>query len=199
MKNDIQNMKLILIFLLLNGSMIYAQNRVGKEETSQQNPEDCPSPNPSQFLGVCNAIWNTSYATTAGFGYTYQEKIWEIACAKPSVDSFEIAKAKIQKMWLKNRENFLCFNFPNSIATDKNITKFSLESGVPGFILEAIKRYNLDMNFKDPADNKTIMDYIKDRQEIMLKQPPIDQAKIDEYEKIYNILKNKGAKHAKDL
>lgn len=32
----------------------------------------------------------------------------------------------------------------------------------------------------------------------MLKQPTIDQAKIDEYEKKI-ILKNKGAKHAKDL
>lgn len=82
--------------------------------------------------------------------------MWEISCAKPGIDTLDIAKSKIQKMWNTHRQSFRWFGFPSTIATDMNITKFSLDTGFISFVHEAVSKYKLDMNFIDPADGRTV-------------------------------------------
>ena len=75
----------------------------------------------------------------------------------------------------------------------------SLETNFPEFLVTAAKRYKLDMNFKDPQDNRTILDFVKDQIAYMKKAPVNMTLKIQEYEDIYKMLQENGAKHGKDL
>lgn len=169
------------------------------EVTSKVNEGQCPKPTEQQFKNVCHGIYNTKTIEKPGFSYTYQEELWRISCADPDKDTIETARTKVQSMWLKYRQDFRCYNYPTSVATDKNVLKFSMDNNFAGFIYEAVKRYKLDLNFKDPADQKTIMDFLKERKEYIQNSPPVDNLKVAEYDKIYKYLETHGAKHAKDL
>jgi len=183
----------LLAFFVFLSATVFAQTAPAATDC------DCPKPTPSQFLDVCQGVYNPEQATTQGFGYKYQEALWRMSCAEPGKDSRETGEAKVRCMWNKYRAEFRCFNFATSIASGKNILKFSLENGFPGFISEGVKRYKLDVNFTDPDDGQTIMDYIVYRIGRMEKAPPVDTPKIAEFQRIYNLLLSKGALHAKDL
>ncbi|MGV8946367.1 MAG: toxin-antitoxin system YwqK family antitoxin [Lutibacter sp.] len=169
----------------------------GKEEVYK-----CPKPTSEQFLGACHTIYVKQMALNpkAGVSYGYQESIWEMSCAVPGQDIIESAKPKIQLMWNTNRTFFRCYGYSNLTSTEKNIAKFSLDTGFSAFVTEAVKRYELDMNFIDPGDHgKTILDFIKDQRELILNRPPVDQERADEYQRFYKLLKSNGAKHASEL
>jgi hypothetical protein len=55
------------------------------------------------------------------------------------------------------------------------------------------------MNFKDPSDGKTIMDYINEEIQTYKKSTVDVSAKVKEYENLYRLLEAQGAKHSKDL
>jgi hypothetical protein len=55
------------------------------------------------------------------------------------------------------------------------------------------------MNFKDPQDDRTILDFVRD-QIANMKRAQVDMTpKIQEYERLYKMLVSNGAKHGKDL
>ena len=186
-------MKKLILFLMIIGlqSFCFAQN----------DSSDCPAPTKEDFIGLCVSIYEKQMANIPkpGVGYGYQEALWEMSCAKPGFDRIETAKVKIQKMWNSYRERMRCYNYPGFSASEKNIAKFSAESGFTTFLTEAVKRYDLDMNFIDPGDGKTVLDFIQDREIAVRNSPPIDTAKADEYQRIYQLLKSKGAKHKWEL
>jgi hypothetical protein len=162
---------------------------------------DCPEPTKGQFLGACHAIYEKQMAVIpkSGVSYGYQESIWEMSCAVPGQDIIESAKPKIQLMWNKYRIFLRCYNYPNYISSEKNITKFCLDTGFTAFLTEAVKRYDLDINFIDPGDNKTTLDFIKEQEEYIRSSPPVDTSRADEYKRIYKLLRDKGAKHASEI
>lgn len=124
--------------------------------------------------------------------------MWKISCAKDGVDDLQTARKKIQCMWNKYRTSIAC-DFPGLSVPKGNIVKSSLEINFSVFLYDAVKDYKLDMNFKDPVDNRTILDFIKD-QIAYIKKSPVDMSmKINEYEHLYKLLKDNGAKHGKDL
>ena len=188
-----QMMKKLILFLMIIGLQGFC--------FAQSDDEKCPAPTKESFAGVCIAMFQRSEARNpeSGLGFSYQERLWQMSCAEPGKDTMELAKVKVQKMWNKYRENFRCYNFPNSIATDSNITKFSMDIGFTSFIYEAVKKYKLDMNFIDPADGKTVLDFVKEQEELIRKTPPVNTSKADEYQKIYKMLVENGAKHSWEL
>jgi hypothetical protein len=101
-------------------------------------------------------------------------------------------------MWTKYRTSFSC-DYPGVKVPRGNITKLSLDTGFSIFIFDAVKNYKLDMNFKDPSDGKTIMDYINEEIQTYKKSTVDVSAKIKEYENLYRLLEAQGAKHSKDL
>lgn len=177
------------------------ESNVSELEKVAENVDECPPPTKDTFAGVCIAMFQRSEARNpeSELGFSYQERLWQMSCAEPGKDSMDVARIKIQKMWNKHRENFRCYNFPNSIATDSNITKFSLDTGFTSFMHEAVRRYKLDMNFVDPADKKTVLDFAKEQEALIRKTPPVNTAKADEYNAIAKLLESNGAKRAKDL
>ena len=161
----------------------------------------CPEPTRDSFIGVCISIYQRDNAieSSTNFGYRYQEELWELSCVNAKIDSPELVKLKIQQMWNKNRETFRCYNYPTSIATDANITKFSLDIGFSGFISESVRRYKLDMNFIDPADKKTLLDFIFEQENKIRASIPVNFESADEYQRIYKMLVENGAKHSWEL
>lgn len=161
---------------------------------------ECPNPTRDEMVGVCEYVVEQTDPEGEELDYKYQEEMWKLSCATPGVDSKEVAKIKIQKMWLKNREAFRCYGMQRTVTVPNgNITKISMESNFPWFLLDSARTYQLDMNFIDPADGKTIMDFLKSKREELLRNDPKNTSKIAEYQRVYDILKAGGAKHAKDL
>lgn len=74
-----------------------------------------------------------------------------------------------------------------------------MDTGFTTFLVEGVRKYNLDMNFIDPADSKSILDYIKDREKEIRNSPPVDTPRADQYQRIYDLLRTNGAKHTNEL
>jgi len=101
-------------------------------------------------------------------------------------------------MWLKSREHFQCSNEGFSISNG-NVTKFSVDIGFSYFLISAVKYYKLDMNFKDKADGKTILDFLSSEIERYENTSVDNRIKVKEYQRIYELLKINGAKHSWEL
>jgi len=120
-----------------------------------------------------------------------------MSCVDLKKDSKEVAYQKVRCMWNKYREEFRCYNFTGVSVADANVAKFSMDTGLTSFLVIAVKKYKLDMNFIDPADGKTLMDFLKEQLEKYKNFKYTEKA--EEYERIYKLLENYSAKHAKDL
>lgn len=161
---------------------------------------DCPQPTAEQFSNLCVAIYQKNEASKyPNASFQYQEVLWEMACVDPLNDSKEERTKKIQCVWNKYRTLFRCYGYPTSIASDANVTKFSMDTGFTPFLTDCIRYNNLDMNFIDPADGKTLLDWMKERINYFRHLPPVDLPKVEEYERYYKLLRDNGAKHKIEL
>jgi len=162
---------------------------------------DCPEPTAQMYSNMCHSIYERQNSQNPGPGisYKYQELLWKISCAKIGIDKLPEARIKIQCMWSNYREKIRCYNYPTLISSEKNVMKFSLDTGFTALISEAVKRYKLDMNFIDPSDKKTILDFIEETEKEIRNSPPIDTSRADEYQSMYQLLRTNGAKHSREL
>ncbi len=162
---------------------------------------DCPIPTQKDINELCAKIYKKEIAPDySELTYAYQQTLWRISCAEEGIDILETARIKIQCMWLKNRELFSC-DLPGVKIARGNVTFFSLEIGFTDFLIDAVKDYNLDLNFIDPADweQRTILDFIKDETLLLKKSSRDVQSKINQYERLYKLLKENGSKHSDEL
>jgi hypothetical protein len=160
---------------------------------------DCPEPTKADFMELCHELYQKKVSgDETELNFKYQEVLWKISCAKDGVDDLETARKKIQFMWNRYRTKISC-DFPNLSVPKGNITKASYEINFSEFLYDAVKDYKLDMNFKDPVDNRTILDFIRDEIAFVKKSPVDMTMKINALERLYKLLKDNGAKHGKDL
>jgi hypothetical protein len=186
-------MKTLITICLLVTTVFTTQAQEKKAEDC-----DCPKPTEYQFTTICNSIYAKKYPTEGSpFGYKFVEDLWEMSCAKVGVDSPEQAKRKIQCMWNKYKEEFRCYGHSDVTLDNANVLKFSVDTGFNSFIVTAIKKYELDVNFKDPTDGKTILDFVEAQLDHY--RNSTFTAKADEYQRTYDLLIKYGAKRAKDL
>ena len=180
------------------GSWIF-YDRSGKVEAA------CGQLTKDENIRFCHSVYTQREYTgkeegETRFSFELQKNLWDMACAYPSYNCFEVGKVKIQLMWMKNRELFLETKYINSPALELNVAKLDAAALTPRFTFEATRRYHLDMNFIDPADGKTLLDFIRDRINREMKYVPINEGRVYEYERTYYILrKYLNAKHAVEL
>ena len=189
-------MKKLITICLLMATIFTTQ----AQQNINEIINNCPTPTNDDIIGICGSIYNKKPSREGSqFAFKFEDDLWEMACIEPTreilnnPEALKIAIKKIQTMWMNNRNNFICNGFP---LRDANITNFSINSGFPTFLRSAIKVYKLDMNFK-VTNQGTIMDYILE--EIESYKSANMSTKVNELEKIYKILENAGAKHAKEL
>ena len=161
----------------------------------------CAMPSKDMISRLCNDMYQRFEPRNpkSKMSFSYQEDLWETSCADVEKEILETARVKIQLMWNENKQKFRCYNYSTSAFTDHNITKFSIDSGFSGLIIEFARKYQLDLNFLDPMDNKTILDFIFEQEKHIRNIYPINTDKADEYKQVFNILKANGAKHSWEL
>lgn len=157
--------------------------------------DTCKEPKETDFKSFCADVSTKAKASgskTDTVEYRYEQRLWEVACAVMGVDDLATAKIKIQKWWNKYKTKCKCdslgFNVPNG-----NILKFSISQSMPDFMDTIVSTYGLDINFKDPADGKNVLDYLNDEIE-RFKKGGISQPSIKIYEDYRVSLIKLGAK-----
>lgn len=174
------------------------EKNLSELEEVTKKVEPCPKPTKNSFTNLCNSLYSSTPGMPGGkFGDKYQEDLWAMSCADIDKDTIETAKVKIQKMWNENRVDFRCYGYSGVTVKDANVAKFSMDIGFSTFLVIAAKRYQLDMNFIDPADGKSLMDFLKTQRESY--RGTAYAGKFEEYDRLYKLFEATGAKHAKDL
>lgn len=91
--------------------------------------------------------------------YMYEEMFHTAAGVAPD-DGPDQVREKIQRFWLNNREHLSCQQLGFSIRGG-NVAKLAFERSSNHVINDFIRRWDLDLNFIDPADGKSVLDYVE--------------------------------------
>ena len=97
----------------------------------------------------------------------------------------------MQRYWLANRERFICNQLGFS-SRSGNIVKLAIERDNREFINDLVRRWGVDLNFVDPSDGRTALDFVEYRLET---NDGLESAN----DRIRTILLNYGAKRANEL
>lgn len=129
----------------------------------------------------------------AGQGMYAYEVILTSAAGATASDTPQQTKTKLQRYWLDNRADFGCSQLGFSIRRG-NVAKLAFERASKVVIADFLRRWNLDMNFIDPADGKTVLDYVEG-QLAESRGEPIEGL----VQRNFDLLVRSGAKRAAEL
>lgn len=181
---------------LLTICVLLATAFVSQAQEKQKEDCDCPRPKDGKFLNICTLVENQDF--------NYKKELMAMACADLKNDSPETIKAKVNCMWEKYYAEFNCGG--DGFTPHGNVLKYSVHQGFDYFIDNVVRLYGLNLNILDPADGKTLLDFILDQINMYKKfsdykdKAPDALRRVKGLENTYNYFKNDfGAKHAKDL
>lgn len=122
--------------------------------------DECPAPDKVNYAKFCSYTKDKKRASAdSELTFLFEQEMLKMSCAVEGKDSPEVIKKKTNAMWNKYRTNFACdslgFNVPNG-----NVLKFAMNFNFPDFIYLMVDNYDFDLDFKDPADNKTVIEYL---------------------------------------
>ena len=151
---------------------------------------NCPKPKAGRFLNFCILVENKDVQ--------YKEELLQMSCVDLTKDSPQTIRAKVQCMWRKYYAEFGCDD-TGFLVPQGNILKYAVNQEFELFVDGVVEEFGLDINIKDPADNRTLLDFVLDEVKRYKKDPDY-QKKSKELQRIYNHFRNDlKAKHAIDL
>ena len=151
---------------------------------------NCPTPKGGKFLYFCTPVDNQDSR--------YKQQLREMSCVDLTKDSPETILAKVQCMWRKYFAEFGCDD-SGFVVPQGNILKYAVSQEFEYFVDGVVEEFGLDINLKDPADGKTLLDFVLDEVKRYKKDPEF-QNKVKELEEIYDHLKfDLYALHANEL
>ena len=158
--------KLITICLLL-ANIFTTQAQEKKVEVC-----NCPEPERVDYAKICAYSRDKRVAEEESpVDYLFQEILLKMSCVDLKNDSQETIIQKVNCMWNKYKTKFACdsleFNVPNG-----NVLKFTLNFNFPDFVYYMGDYYNVDFMFIDPADGKTIIQYLDEEISKTIKNGP---------------------------
>lgn len=155
---------------------------------------DCPKPKGGKFVYFCTLVENEDV--------TYKDLLMEMSCVDVKNDSREKIKAKVSCMFKRYYDEFGCDN-TGFLVAQGNILKYAINQEFEYFIYGVAEDFGVDLNMKDPADGKTLMDFIADeiaryKRYTVMKEYAAEQVRY--LQRNYNILKKDYyALHAAEL
>lgn len=153
--------------------------------------EDCPKPSDDMFEQMCKFIDTKDMK--------YKEHLMKMSCADKQKDSPITVNSKVKHTWDTYKKDFYCT--ADGFRVDQgNILKYSVYQDFPIFVDGVVKTFDLDINFKDPSDGKTVLDYIQD-EIAAYKKLKNSKDKLAQLEELYVRFKKAplNAKHASEL
>lgn len=118
--------------------------------------EGCPERKPIELQLLCVQMEHNLEDPETGVP-KYILTLKDLACV-PEGSSTEETKIKIQSWWEINKTKIQC-NLNNLSLDGQNILKFSVKFLNKTFLRDLVKRYDLDINYKDTYDGKTVLEY----------------------------------------
>ncbi len=163
------------------------------DERQQRDSTNCPEPTQDNITRMMVHISQGSLSEHDEMNYSFEEILWKISCADPDKDTEDDARPKIQKMWNKYGREMKVTNV-FGMADGKNFLKYLAEKMI---LQDVLSKYKLEINFIDPADGKTVLDFVKQMQQVF-SSPELESLR--EYLKdLHDYLKKYGAKEAVNL
>lgn len=97
--------------------------------------------------------------TSSDFVDLYERTLWKISGALVGMDTPAVAAAKVRAMWNEYHDVFKC---DTEGLRHGNVLKYAIHSNNFGFVLTLASHYGGTLNFADPADGKTVLDWVRD-------------------------------------
>jgi hypothetical protein len=120
-----------------------------------------------------------------------------MAGVKRPSDSGIVIQRKVQEWW--NRDKYGCkCDRTNFTVANGNILKFAVQTNFYEFFYFAIDEFNLDINFIDPSDGLTVLDFAKQQLTKKMQYAP-DHPNTLGTKKIFDKLQKSGARYAKEI
>lgn len=120
---------------------------------------NCPAPEKVDYAKICSYTKDKKIAVEESLNYLFQEILLKMSCADLKNDSQETIIQKVNCMWNKYKTKFSCDSLGFHVSNG-NILKFTLNFNFPDFTYYMGDYYNVDFMFVDPADGKTVVEYI---------------------------------------
>jgi hypothetical protein len=120
--------------------------------------ESCPTPSDEELGKLCKQITQRHMIPDAeGFNYfKYHDTFETLACAKGKSEA-EI-RTRVQAMWSQNVKRIKC-SLGGYNLHQHNFVKYAISMPFNEFISDLVETYQVDLNFKDPVDNKTPLEF----------------------------------------
>ena len=181
-------MKLALTILAFFGLLLVAPVAVAAETPPPSAAYDL-----SKLKGICGYVYDRTRAPAgSGHRYVYGRLMEEAAGVTPADDA-TTKKRKVQMLWRDNQSVFTCtasnFNLANG-----NLLKYSVSSRSYNFINTALGQWELELNFIDPVDRRTLLDYL--RRELDANRGNSDESAL---KNLYDASRERGAKFCYEL
>lgn len=178
-------MKHLLLFTIF--PMFFTQS------APPQTEKECP--NLERFGEICMLVSEKLEDDESEYNlYLYQTRIYDAACVDIANDSPEEVKRKVQVWWNKYRLH-LRLKCDTLAFRRASLIKYAIQQLSSEFIEDVTNTWGLDMNFIEPEDGKTVLDYLSDQINKEREDSPVKPILKRYYEKF----KKTGAKHSWEL
>lgn len=94
--------------------------------------------------------------------YLYRDMMRKAAGVDMAVDDRPTETAKMQRWWNAHQHQLKC-NVTNSVVRDGHIMRLAVDRSQGEFIRDVVFRWKLDINYRDPKDGGTVLDWIDDQ------------------------------------
>lgn len=145
--------------------------------------EECPVPTDGQLNQLCIHMDVNLDDEETGMPL-YLLTLQRISCAEN--DPEPLAKIKVKKMWDNNAERIKCYLRSLSLA-NHNILKYAIHKSHADFVRDLVQTYNVNVDFVDPRDNKTALEFCKEKLSSLEQDKNADKRQIDQVKKIAGI------------
>lgn len=138
--------------------------------------EGCPEPDIGHLGTLCVHLVNNSEDEDTGI-YKYILTLRSLACVADD-SSEEVTKLKIQAWWAEHATKIKC-NLKELRLADHNILKYAVSFMRKHFIRDLVEYYDVDINYKDPKDGKTVIEFCHDETDRIKNSQPFSQNHLD--------------------
>ena len=150
------NMQILRILFLVSVIFNFGGNSYGQQ---------AKEPSLSDIKGFCDCIAVQVKPTEKGkkyFEYWWEEQLAEWAGADFQKESQEEVAEKIKSYWNKYKTRFGCNSMFSNIKGG-SVLKFAAINGFITFIETAFVTYGMDISFVDPADGRTLCEFMNEQ------------------------------------
>lgn len=124
--------------------------------------------------------------------YRYRTWFYRAAGVDLTSDDAEAIRSKMQSWWTANQDAVRC-NVPNSVIRNGSIFRLAADRSSSEFLTDAAHRWRVDLNYRDPNDGGTVLDWLDDQ--IIIAHPNRAPTLI----RYRTMIQNVGGLRARDL